>query len=187
MDMLARCLTVAGLLVSSLSVAAFAVHALEQSPAGTALVLPAPRLKTLSGAPGALSVDGLFVETARGRTALPPELTPPPGASSWTRRATLADGRVVSLSVGREGDRMTLSLAAQPATGVIRWGLSIDAARDEYFTGLMERVVDGPQQASWAPGITEAMRICAARRSSSWSSRPCRSTRRSISRRAATR
>ena len=54
---------------------------------------------------------------------------------------------------------MTVSLAAQPATGVIRWGLSIDAARDEYFTGLMERVVDGPQQASWAPGITAAMNL----------------------------
>ncbi len=28
-----------------------------------------------------------------------------------------------------------------------------------YFTGLMERVVDGPQQASWAPGITAAMNL----------------------------
>ena len=124
-------------------------------------MLPTPLLKSMAGAPGALSVDGLFVETAQGRTALPPELTqpPPPGARSWTNRATLADGRVVSFSIGRQGDRMTWSLTAQPATGVIRWGLSIDAARDEYFTGLMERVVDGPQRASWAPGITEAMNL----------------------------
>ena len=160
-NIVVRHLTVAGLLVFSLSVAATGVQVLGQPPAGTALVLPAPLLKTMAGAPPALAVDGLFVETAQGRTTLPPELTqpPPPGASSWTNRATLADGRVVSLSIGRQGDRMTLSLTAQPATGVIRWGLSIHAARDEYFTGLMERVVDGPQRASWAPGITEAMNL----------------------------
>ena len=34
--------------------------------------------------------------------------------------------------------------------------MAIDA-RDEYYTGLMERVVDGPQAASWAPGIKQAM------------------------------
>jgi len=161
MDILARRLTVAGLLLFSISVAAAALNAPQQSPASATIVLPAPRLKTMAGAPQALSVDGLFVETAQGRTALPPALIQPgpAGASSWTNRATLAGGRVVSLSIGRQRDRMTLSLAAQPATNVIRWGLSIDAARDEYFTGLMERVVDVPQQASWAPGIAEAMNL----------------------------
>jgi alpha-D-xyloside xylohydrolase len=158
MDRLARRLIVVGLLASSLGVGA-AVLARGQSPAGTALVLPAPLLKSMAGGPRALSVDGLFVETAQGRTALPPSLTQPPSATagSWTSRATLADGRVVSLSINRQGNRTTLSLAAQPATGVTRWGLGIGAARGEYFTGLMERVVDGPQQASWAPGITAAM------------------------------
>ena len=161
MDVLSRRLTVAGLVVCGLSVAAIQVQVLEQPPAGTTLVLAAPLLKSMAGSPRALSLDGLFVQTAQGRTALPPSLTQPrsAGASNWTNRATLADGRVVSLSIGRQGDRMTVSLAAQPATGVIGWGLSIDAARDEYFTGLMERVVDGPQQASWAPGITEAMNL----------------------------
>src|SRR5450759_5800683 len=131
------------------------------APAAATLVLTASRLEATVGAPRALSVDGLFVETAQGRTALPPALTRPgpAGAGSWTHRATLTDGRVVSLSIVRQGDRTTLSLAAQPATGVIRWGLSIDAARDEYFTGLMELVVDGPQQASCAPGITEALNL----------------------------
>ncbi len=161
MEHLARRLTVLGLFVSSLSVAAGVAPARGQSQAGATLVLPAARLKTMGGAPPALSVDGFFVETAQGRTALPPALTEPrpAGAGSWGNRVTLADGRIVSLSIGRQGDRVTVSLAAQPAAGVIRWGLSIDAARDEYFTGLMERVVDGPQQASWAPGITAAMNL----------------------------
>jgi alpha-D-xyloside xylohydrolase len=159
MNRLARRLAAAVLLAASLLVSATALPAREQAQRGTPLVLPAPLLRAAPGAPRALSVDGLFVETAQGRTPLPPALTLPPqaGAGSWTNRATLADGRVVSLSVARQGDRTTLSLAAEPSAGVVRWGLSIDAAHDEYFTGLMERVVDGPQQASWAPGITEAM------------------------------
>ncbi len=35
--------------------------------------------------------------------------------------------------------------------------MSIEAAAGEYFTGVMERVVDGPQQRSWAPDVTAAM------------------------------
>jgi len=146
MEGLTRRLSVAALIVSSFGAAATSGHPAQQAPSGTVLVLSAPRLKVGAGAPPTLSVDRLFVETAQGRTALPPSLTQPQpaGASSWTNRATLADGRVVTLSIAREGDRTTLSLAAEPAAGVIRWGLSIAAARDEYFTGVMERVVDGP-------------------------------------------
>ena len=33
------------------------------------------------------------------------------------------------------------------------------ASGDEYFTGLMERTVDGDQELSWAPGIKEAMNL----------------------------
>jgi alpha-glucosidase (family GH31 glycosyl hydrolase) len=161
MDIQARRLTVSVVLAASVGVAAVAIGAREQPPSGAALVLPAARLKAVAGAARALWLDRLFVETAQGRTPLPPALTQPgpAGASSWTNRATLADGRVILLSIGRQGDRMTVSLAAQPAAGVTRWGLCIDAARDEYFTGVMERVVDGPQRDSWASGITEAMNL----------------------------
>ena len=97
MDLLARRLSVAGLLATGLSVALIAAQAREQPPAGATLVLTAPSLEATAGAPRALSVDGLFVETAQGRTALPPALTKPgpAGAGSWTHRATLTDGRVV--------------------------------------------------------------------------------------------
>lgn len=40
---------------------------------------------------------------------------------------------------------------------IIKWGFSVKAGKDEYFTGMMERVVDGEQKLSWEPGITEAM------------------------------
>jgi alpha-D-xyloside xylohydrolase len=42
---------------------------------------------------------------------------------------------------------------------IVRGGFAVPAVDDEYFTGLMERVVDGPQQASWAPGISRAMNL----------------------------
>jgi hypothetical protein len=107
MNIVVRHLIVAGLLAFSLSVAATGVQVIGQPPAGAALVLPTPLLKSAARVPPALSVDGLFVETAQGRTALPPALTQTrsEGAGSWTNRATLADGRVVSLSIDRQGDR----------------------------------------------------------------------------------
>jgi hypothetical protein len=45
----------------------------------------------------------------------------------------------------------------QPDSDIIKWGLAVEAAQDEYYTGLMERVVDGPQHLSWAPGRKEVM------------------------------
>ncbi|MGN6554691.1 MAG: glycoside hydrolase family 31 protein, partial [Verrucomicrobiota bacterium] len=41
----------------------------------------------------------------------------------------------------------------------VKWGVAVQADDSEYFTGLMERVVDGPQQTSWAPDIKEAMNL----------------------------
>ena len=109
-----------------------------------------------------LRLDGFFVETALGRTPLPPEIAAKPlGDSEQHResRATLADGRVVTLALGRQGDHFTLSLNAQPNQDITKWGFAILSRPDEYFTGAMERVVDGPQQASWAPERTEGLNL----------------------------
>ena len=59
----------------------------------------------------------------------------------------------------RSGNDFNIRLAAEPSDGILKWGMAVDAEQSEYFTGLMERVVDGPQQASWAPGITRAMNL----------------------------
>ena len=105
-------------------------------------------------APAAITFDGWFLETAAGRTPLPESLTAGLGAApvSIDRSATLADGRTVRVVARTTGGRTTIDLTATPSTGIRRWGTSIGAVADEYFTGIMERVVDGPQQASWAPG-----------------------------------
>jgi alpha-glucosidase (family GH31 glycosyl hydrolase) len=120
-----------------------------------------------------LRIDGLFVETATERIALPsltvrtgapdgPSVAEAAAGRQWIGEARMPDGRVVHVSAMRrsgEPESYLVSFTATPQDGVRRWGLSVDAVADEYFTGLMERVVDGPQQASWAPGITAAMNL----------------------------
>jgi alpha-D-xyloside xylohydrolase len=69
------------------------------------------------------------------------------------------DGRKVTVSLKPKGDNFIIKFNATPNEDIIKWGFAIDAKRDEYFTGLMERVVDGHQRKSWAPGITEAMNL----------------------------
>jgi len=66
---------------------------------------------------------------------------------------------MLRLTVTPQGNNFTVAFEARPSTDIVKWGIAIDAAADEYFTGLMERVVDGPQQASWAPGISAAMNL----------------------------
>ena len=110
----------------------------------------------------AVRLDHFFFETARDRTALPSELTR--GVRTvenrrWTGEAAAADGHRVRLTVTPQGTNFDFSLSATPAGDITKWGIAIDARPDEYFTGLMERVVDGPQQASWAPGISEAVNL----------------------------
>lgn len=69
------------------------------------------------------------------------------------------DGRIVTVAVTGKDGRYDLSLKAQPSDGITGWGISVAAEPDEYFTGLMERVVDGPQGNSWRTGMTEAMNL----------------------------
>ena len=104
-------------------------------------------------------LDGLFYETTNHvRTLLPAQLLTE-AQGKGQAEARMPDGRVVKLIIEPVGDDFNLSLTAEPAAGISRWGLAVDATAEEYFTGLMERVVDGPQAKSWAPGITAAMNL----------------------------
>ena len=125
-----------------------------------ALMLPSDELSPLDSAPGSLKLDGIFFETAEGKTLLPSQLTVKATGmlhSSLQGRAELPDGREVTVSVKPQGDNFIIHFSAQPDSDITKWGFTVVAAESEYFTGLMERVVDGPQQASWATGITQAM------------------------------
>jgi alpha-D-xyloside xylohydrolase len=122
------------------------------------LVLPSENLAAQGSAGSELTLDGLFFETAKGKEMLPGPLTVTAG-SSWQGRTTMPDGRRISVLVEPQGNDYVVQFNAQPRNDIVRWGFAVDAAKDEYFTGLMERVVDGPQQASWAPGIKQAMNL----------------------------
>ncbi len=100
-----------------------------------------------------LRLDSFFYETAQGRTVLPAQLA----GEGLENQIKTADGRTVTLSVKRDGRNFIVRLSAQPDSGITKWGLAVDALADEYYTGLMERVVDGPQRASWIPGLKQAM------------------------------
>jgi len=125
---------------------------IEMGKAQSSLVLP------LQGQAGrVLRLDGLFLETDKGRTLLPTELVVKRRRGGLEGKTTMADGRQVTVSVRPQGRNFMVRLQAQPDADILKWGLAVEAGPKEYFTGLMERVVDGPQQASWAPGIKEAM------------------------------
>ncbi len=109
----------------------------------------------------ALKLDGLFFETASGRTPLAGlALTVEAGSGGAIRRdLKLPGNRTVRVSLESQGNDFVLGLSAEPSNDILRWGFAVDANAGEYFTGLMERVVDGPQQASWATNITAAMNL----------------------------
>ncbi|HMP84228.1 MAG TPA: glycoside hydrolase family 31 protein, partial [Verrucomicrobiota bacterium] len=105
-----------------------------------------------------LTLDGLFYETRSGRTSIPAAMFVS-AQNGGEAQARMPEGRVVTISVKPDGDDFTVKLSAAPDKDIVKWGLAVAATPDEYFTGIMERVVDGPQQASWATNITAAMNL----------------------------
>ncbi len=105
-------------------------------------------------------IERLFYETASGRTLLPANLLARLQRSDFLKlELKMPDGRTIEVSRVPEGNNFNLSFIAKPDSDIRKWGLVLDATTNEYFTGLMERVVDGPQQDSWAPGITNILNL----------------------------
>jgi alpha-D-xyloside xylohydrolase len=142
---------------------AVAVHAQQSSETSDSavLILQSPALSEQGGAVSrALRLDALFYETASGRTMLPAQLTAKPITDRvWKSQARMVDGRLVTIEVQPQGRDFNVTLKAEPDTDILKWGMKVEAGKDEYYTGLMERVVDGPQARSWAPRIKEAMNL----------------------------
>ena len=116
--------------------------------------------KYLSSGKQIRTVSGLFYETFAGRNFLPPDIVAKAKKGGSLRSsAKMADGREVTVSIVPDGKNFNLSFTAAPSEGIIKWGLSVDSTSDEYYTGLMERVVDGPQQASWRYRPTNRIRM----------------------------
>lgn len=154
MKLLPQILLLIALFAGGVSTAAQPVKA--ESPA--VLLLPSQSLTAQPDGTRLLGVDGLFYETTNGRTALPAALVSQANGPA-PAKVRMVDGREITISVTPEGQNFLLRLSAKPDADIIKWGLAVDAQPDEYFTGLMERVVDGAQQQSWAPGRKEAMNL----------------------------
>src|SRR5580704_4571657 len=133
------------------------------APEGSAVIhLPSRELAPLGSASEsrALRIDGLYIETLQGHIALPAALIATPQKNGAIEgQAKMPDGRVIKLSVTPDGENFTVHLSAQPSVGILTWGLSIEAGKDEFFTGVMERLVDGPQQLTWSAGRTEVLNL----------------------------
>ena len=104
-----------------------------------------------------IHLDGFFYETAQGRVNVPAQITVT--AQGGGGSLTMRDGRTVNISLTQSNGGTMLHLTAKPDADIVKWGVAINASADEYFTGLMERVVDGPQAATWKAGITNGMNL----------------------------
>lgn len=109
--------------------------------------------QSLGDGPGTIRLQNLFYETSAGRVAIPLR------SEGVGQETTTSDGRHVTVSMERAGDNFDLQFKAEPSAGIVKWGLAVDSDAKEYFTGLMERVLDGPQQKSWAPGTQETLNL----------------------------
>lgn len=126
-----------------------------------AVMLQSSNLSNDKGvARGALKVDHIYYETAQGRVQVRGLIFGGVKEGETSKGfVSMPDGRRVNISVVPQNGEFTLHLTAEPATDIKGWGFSVEAGRDEYFTGLMERTVDGPQQASWAPDVKAGMNL----------------------------
>jgi len=75
----------------------------------------------------------------------------------WTMDSST---KVVFKTVTNEDEiKFKFTLKTEDQSEAAQWFVNITATQDEYFTGIFERVVDGPQNKSWAEGIETAMNL----------------------------
>ncbi len=68
-------------------------------------------------------------------------------------------GREITFTLTGSEGQYNYVFSAKPDTGIVEWGFSLKATKDEFFTGLFERTVDGNQTESWKPGISTGMNL----------------------------
>jgi alpha-D-xyloside xylohydrolase len=102
----------------------------------------------------------MFMETKQGKLFLKNT----PSDISKTKNGLTAvwsfdKGKKVTVSIIKDKDLFRINFKSAGCSDIVKWGLSINAAGNEYFTGISERPVDGDQKLCWAPGIKEAINM----------------------------
>lgn len=109
--------------------------------------------------PSNLTKGSIFFETNKGKTWLrnnPKILEKSNGkiVASW-----ILEDRTISVTITNDKKNFDIKFNAEPNNDIVKWGFNLNADKDEYFTGLFERVVDGDQTESWKKGIKEGMNL----------------------------
>ncbi|HER08866.1 MAG TPA: alpha-glucosidase [Bacteroides sp.] len=102
-----------------------------------------------------VEVDGEVIWIA----GKPERTVPEDGVAEYTWEQS---GMKVMLQVTEKQDEIDFSLKLEISGDQkmpVKWFLNAAASDDEYFTGVFERVVDGPQNESWRKGIETAMNL----------------------------
>lgn len=102
----------------------------------------------------------LFFETKNGKVQITGE---PAGVLKSDQLSTFEwqfDGnKKAKLKFSKEFNSYRIELETTGFEPITKWGFSVRAAKEEFFTGIMERVVDGPQVLSWSPGVKPALNL----------------------------
>lgn len=105
------------------------------------------------------NTGSVFYQTDSGKTWLQGEPSRTTKSVKKFSANWLLDDRDIKVTIQKEADRYTFSFTAEPDSGILKWGFNVSASKNEYFTRLFERVVDGPQQNSWQKGMSRALNL----------------------------
>ncbi len=125
------------------------------------IVFNSPGLKTnLEILPGSDSKKGsIFFETSNGKTWLRNKPNNLEKSDKEIKASWILGNRTVTISVINNQNNFDVKFKAKPDDDIVKWGFNLNADKDEYFTGLFERTVDGDQKESWKKGITAGMNL----------------------------
>ena len=102
----------------------------------------------------------IFLETRQGKFYLKDApLNISISESNFSAVWSFDGEKKVTVSFIKDKDSYHIDFKAADCNDILQWGFSLGASGDEYFTGLMERTVDGEQKLSWEPGQKNAMNL----------------------------
>ena len=67
--------------------------------------------------------------------------------------------KTITMKITQNSNDFVINFNSKPEDGILGWGLNLSATPNEYFTGLMERTVNGPQDKSWADSVSAGMNL----------------------------
>jgi len=69
------------------------------------------------------------------------------------------NNREINLTIKYDSNIYKLEFKAIPDSNIYGWGINLQISKDEFLTGLFERVIDGNQEESWNNEIKEALNL----------------------------